>query len=65
MSKRSFMRGRRPSLERLRLQLARPDALFSHALLGLVTGIATAAVIVVFRLAVEGTQAVMLPDHGE
>ncbi|MBK1619435.1 chloride channel protein [Lamprobacter modestohalophilus] len=65
MGKRSFMRGRRPSLERLRLQLARPDALFSHALLGLVTGLATGIVIVVFRLAVEGTQAVMLPDHGE
>lgn len=65
MGKRSFMRGRRPSLEKLRLQLARPDALFSHALLGLITGLATGAVIVAFRLAVEGTQALMLPEHGE
>lgn len=59
------MRGWRPSLERLRLQLARPDALLAHALLGLVTGLATGMIIVAFRLAVEGTQATMLPDHGE
>mgnify|MGYP006422861827 CR=1 FL=1 len=59
------MRRRRPSLERLRLKLARPDALFSHALLGLVTGLVTGTVIVAFRLAVEGTQALMLPEHGE
>ncbi len=59
------MGGWRPSLERLRLQLARPDALLAHALLGLVTGLATGIVIVAFRLAVEGTQALMLPEHGE
>ncbi|WP_462321489.1 chloride channel protein [Halochromatium sp.] len=65
MGKRDFMGGWRPSLERLRLQLARPDALLAHALLGLVTGLATGIVIVAFRLAVEGTQALMLPEHGE
>ena len=65
MDKRSFMRGWRSSLERLRLQLARPDALLAHALLGLLTGLATGMIIVAFRLAVEGTQAAMLPGHGE
>ncbi len=59
------MGGWRPNLERLRLQLARPDALLAHAMLGLVTGLATGIIIVAFRLAVEGTQALMLPEHGE
>lgn len=52
-------------LDRLRLQVSRPDALLWHAVLGILTGLATGAVIIGFRLAVEGTQALMLPDHGE
>lgn len=65
------MRNRRPghsahrALESLRLRLSRPDALFWPTVLGLLTGIATGVVIVAFRLAVEGSQATMLPGHGE
>lgn len=52
-------------LDRLRLRLARPDALLSHALLGMLAGLLAGGVIVGFRLAVEGIQAAMLPLHGE
>ncbi|MEY6433742.1 chloride channel protein [Thioalkalicoccus limnaeus] len=52
-------------LDAIRLDLARPDALLWPALLGLVTGILGGGLIVVFRLVVEGTQAAMLPEHGE
>ncbi|MBK5967599.1 MULTISPECIES: chloride channel protein [Thiorhodovibrio] len=52
-------------LDRLRLSIARPDALLWHAFLGILTGLATGVVIIGFRLAVEGTQAMMLPHHGE
>ncbi|MFE8034553.1 chloride channel protein [Thiohalocapsa marina] len=55
----------RPSLEALHLRLSRPDTLFWPALLGLLTGLAAGAVIVGFRLVVEGAQALMLPGHGE
>ena len=48
-------------LEALRLHLGRPDALLQLALLGLVSGLLAGLVIVVFRLAVEGVQAAMLP----
>jgi H+/Cl- antiporter ClcA len=52
-------------LESLRLRLSRPDALFWPALLGLLTGLSAGIVIVAFRLAVEGSQGMMLPGHGE
>ncbi|WP_328985375.1 chloride channel protein [Thiorhodovibrio winogradskyi] len=52
-------------LDRARLQIARPNALLWHALLGILTGLITGVVIIGFRLAVEGTQALMLPHHGE
>jgi chloride channel protein, CIC family len=52
-------------LESLRLRLSRPDTLFWPAVLGLLTGLSAGIVIVAFRLAVEGSQAMMLPDHGE
>lgn len=52
-------------LDRLRLGLARPDALLSHSFLGLLSGVLTGVVIIGFRLAVEGTQQLVLPEHGE
>ncbi|EXJ13474.1 Chloride channel protein EriC [Imhoffiella purpurea] len=55
----------RPDLEWLRLRLSRPESLLWYALLGLATGLATGLLIVGFRLSVEGTQALMLPVHGE
>ncbi|MCP5418555.1 MAG: chloride channel protein [Chromatiaceae bacterium] len=51
----------RELLERQRLRLAHPDALLQLALLGLLTGVFAGAVIVLFRLVVEGTQAGLLP----
>lgn len=51
-------------LEEIRLHLARPDALLILSLFGLVTGLAAGAVIVVFRLVVEGTQEALLPGQG-
>ncbi|MBK1707504.1 H+/Cl- antiporter ClcA [Marichromatium gracile] len=54
-----------PSLEWLRLRLSRPEALVWHAAIGLLTGLLAGAVIVGFRLAVEGAQAAWLPEHGE
>lgn len=65
MGKLDFLRVRQPSLERVRLHLARPDALFGYALLGLLTGLAAGIVIIAFRLVVEGTQDLSLPNHGE
>lgn len=65
MFKHRLLRRRPLSLEALRLRLAGPDALVSHALLGLGTGLAAGLVIVAFRIAVEGTQGLMLPEHGE
>ncbi len=63
--RRPLIRRPRPSLEPLRLRLSHPDALYWHALLGLLTGVAAGLVIVGFRLAVEGSQTSMLPLHGE
>lgn len=50
-------------LERHRLHLSRPDALLQLSGLGLLTGFLAGAVIVAFRLAVESSQAGMLPGH--
>lgn len=52
------------SLHVLRLHLSRPDALLQLALLGLMAGLLTGAVIVAFRLLVEGTQDAFLPGEG-
>lgn len=51
-------------LEQWRLGLSRPDALLQLALLGLVSGLLAGAVIVLFRLAVEGAQEAILPGEG-
>ncbi len=51
-------------LDEIRIHLARPDALFQLALLGLLTGLLAGVVIVSFRLLVEGTQEYLLPAHG-
>ena len=51
-------------LDRQRLRLAHPDALLQLALLGLLTGLLAGVVILLFRLAVEGTQARFLPGGG-
>ncbi|PUD99593.1 MAG: chloride channel protein [Candidatus Sedimenticola endophacoides] len=48
-------------LDEWRLHLARPDALIQLALLGLATGMVAGGVILLFRLAVEGAQAGLLP----
>lgn len=60
-------RWRRALTERLdetRIRLARPEALLPLALLGLLTGLIAGAVIVVFRLFVEGAQEALLPGEG-
>lgn len=49
-------------LEHLRLHLSRHDALLQLSLLGLLTGFLAGAVIVLFRIVVEQTQAGFLPD---
>jgi H+/Cl- antiporter ClcA len=51
-------------LDETRIRLARSDALLHLAVLGLLTGILAGAVIVVFRLFVEGLQDLMLPGQG-
>ncbi|MDJ0739437.1 MAG: chloride channel protein [Gammaproteobacteria bacterium] len=51
-------------LDEARLRLARPEALIPLALLGLVTGLLAGAVIIVFRLLVEGVQDAGLPGEG-
>jgi H+/Cl- antiporter ClcA len=50
------------SLDRFRLHLARPDALLSLALLGVVTGLAAGALTLLFRWLIEAIQAGFLPD---
>jgi H+/Cl- antiporter ClcA len=52
------------TLEALRFRLARPDALFQLAILGLVTGFLAGGVIVLFRFLVEGSQDAFLPGNG-
>jgi H+/Cl- antiporter ClcA len=51
-------------LDDSRIRLARPDALLPLAVLGLLTGLIAGAVIVVFRLFVEGLQDAGLPGEG-
>ncbi len=51
-------------LDESRIRLARPDALVQLALLGLLTGLLAGAVIVLFRLFVEGLQEGILPGEG-
>jgi H+/Cl- antiporter ClcA len=51
-------------LDETRIRLARSDALLHLAALGLLTGLLAGAVIVVFRLFVEGLQDLMLPGQG-
>jgi H+/Cl- antiporter ClcA len=51
-------------LDETRIRLARSDALLHLAVLGLLTGLLAGAVIVVFRLFVEGLQDLMLPGQG-
>ena len=51
-------------MEQLRFRLARPDALLHLALLGLITGLISGGVIVLFRLLVEKTQDYLLPGNG-
>jgi len=51
-------------LDESRIRLARPDALLPLAVLGLLTGLLAGAVIVMFRLSVEGIQDGLLPGDG-
>jgi H+/Cl- antiporter ClcA len=51
-------------LDETRIRLARPNALMSLSLLGLLTGLLAGGIIVLFRLAVEGAQEAILPGHG-
>lgn len=51
-------------MEEIRLHLARPDALIQLAALGLLTGLLTGAVIVIFRLLVETIQNFALHGNG-
>ena len=51
-------------LEELRLKLSRPDALLLLSVLGLLAGLASGAVIIGFRLLVEGSQDGLLPGEG-
>jgi H+/Cl- antiporter ClcA len=50
--------------DRARMHLSRPDALVLLAVLGLLTGLAAGAVIIAFRLLVEGSQDALLPGRG-
>lgn len=48
-------------MHNLRVSLSRPDALIQLAVLGLISGLITGVVILVFRLLVEGLQTCLLP----
>ena len=50
-------------LEQIRIHLSRPDALLMLVMMGLLAGILAGGVIVVFRFAVEGTLASVLPGQ--
>ena len=52
-------------LEQLQLHLSRPDALIQLAFLGLISGIITGGIIVLFRVLVEGIQAGLLQGNSE
>lgn len=51
-------------LDEVRIRLARPSALMSLSLLGLLTGVIAGGVIVLFRLVIEGAQDLVLPGQG-
>jgi len=51
-------------LDEIRIRLARPNALMSLSLLGLLTGVLAGGVIVLFRLAIAGAQELLLPGRG-
>jgi len=51
-------------LEGLNFRLARPDALLHLALFGLITGLLSGGVIIIFRLIVESSQDFLLPGEG-
>ncbi len=51
-------------LDEARIRLARPNALMSLSLLGLLTGVLAGGVIVLFRLAIEGAEEFILPGKG-
>ncbi len=51
-------------MEAFHFKLARPDALLQLAVLGLISGLITGAIIVIFRLLVEETQDYLLPGKG-
>ncbi|QQD18785.1 chloride channel protein [Spongiibacter nanhainus] len=50
-------------LHSLRRRLASPDAAFAYAVLGAVAGLVTATLMILFRLALEGTLSFALPGH--
>jgi len=52
-------------LEQVQLNLSRPDAVLMLVVMGLLTGTLTGCVIVIFRMAVEGTLAGMLPGNAD
>ncbi|MBW6476107.1 MAG: chloride channel protein [Chromatiales bacterium] len=52
-------------LERFQLRLARADALLALSLLGLISGLVAGLVIIVFRLALEWTQALYLGEGSD
>jgi len=52
----------RNQLHHARIHISHPDALLSLAVLGLITGIVTGSVIVIFRYAVDGLRVLLIPD---
>ena len=50
-------------MDGFRVNLAYPDALIQISLLGLFTGFLVAAVVILFRLTIEGFQSLILPDN--
>lgn len=51
-------------IESQRLRVSRPDALPQFAVLGIVCGLLAAAVMIAFRMLIEGLQAALLPPGG-
>ena len=51
------------SLDELRLQVAKPDALIQHSLMALITGLCTGIAIVAFLLLVDSALSYWLPDN--
>jgi len=64
MDKRNLKQRGSDWLEQLRLHLSRPDALLQLAAVGLLAGLLSGAVIVLFRWLVEGSQEGLLPGQG-